>query len=370
MLALAAFMLAMVPIEHAFAANVSARDGKLVVDGKPFFPFGFFANVGDPMRDLEAVGTNGFNAIHCNNKCDDAYYARAAQLGVYVIQEIWWPDPEASVQSSRNKSPVIAYYVADDMNYKGSCALPQYTPAQIGARSSLIRSYDVAAPAAHPTTGALVLAPECTILEYADSVDILQGFSYPIENWDSPSTWLERNAQAIKMLVAAGGSHKPVIADSQSFGWPGKRVPTPSESRNMNYAALALGVSGIMMYTLSDPDGFYLPHDAPDLWQELKTQAMEAQRLFDILLNGARTPLQAGEHNIYASAWTQGARMLVIVVNTDRVNTRTVDLQLPAGSNTRLKPPFPRYRTRLVSSEGALSGHIQPEGVQVLFSVE
>lgn len=360
-LALALLFAAMMPAERASAADVATRDGKLIVDGKPFFAFGFFANVGDPMRDLEAAGSSGFNIIQCNNKCDDAYYAKAAQLGIYVVHELAWPDPKSSVEFARAKPPLLAFYVADDMNITKSCASPRYTPTQVAERTAQIRKYGVTTP----TTGALALSDECTVTPYADSVDILQGFNYPVDNWEPRSTWLERNAQTVKMLVDAGGGRKPVIADSQSFAWPGKRLPTPGESRNMNYAALALGVSGIMMYTLSEPDGFFLPHAGPDLWEELKTQAAEVRSMQDMLLEGTRMLLQAGPH-VYAAAWTQGARTLVIVVNTDRSETRTVALSLPPDSNTSLRPAFPRYQSRLAVSEGTLSGPVGAEEVQVL----
>jgi hypothetical protein len=355
----------------AWAATVAIRsDGKLLVDGEPFFPFGFFANVGDPLRDLNAVASNGFNTIHCNNDCNDAYYARAAELGIKVIHEIWWKDPRLSVEDSRDKTPLIAYYVADDMNYDGACSARKYTPAQVAARSAQIKSYDLPAPAWHPTTGALALDSKCEVAGYAPSVDILQGFNYPVDNWDHPDTWLERNVATLQMLVAAGSGQRAVIADTQSFAWPGKRLPTPAEVRNMNYGALVLGVSGIMMYTLSDPDGFYLPTASPELWDELKEQAREIRALSPLLLDGRWTPRVAGQDNVYAATWTKDARTLVIVVSTDRVDARRVRLPLPPGSKSDLRPAFARYPSGLAVEEGALSGRVEPGSVQVLLSAE
>lgn len=371
--AIAAATLAAVPFHAATAgtADVAIRsDGKLLVNGQPFFPFGFFANVGDPLRDLNAVAGNGFNTVHCNNDCNDSYYARAAELGVKVIHEIWWPDPRASVEHSRDKAPLIAYYVADDMNFDGACGAPKYTSAQVAARSAQIRSYDLPSPARHPTTGALVLDSKCEVAGYASSVDILQGFNYPIDNWDHPDRWLERNITSVRMLIDAGGGRRAVIADTQTFAWPGKRLPTPAEVRNMNYGALVMGVSGVMMYTLSDPDGFYLPTASPPLWDELIEQAKEIQALSPLLLDGSWTPLDAGQDHVHAAAWTKNARTLVIVVSTDRHASRRLRLALPAGGSGDLRPAFARYPSSLAVKESTLSGCLEPDSVHVLLSPE
>jgi hypothetical protein len=255
---LSAIIMIAAAADAASAATVSVRhDGKLIVDGKPFLPFGFFANVGQPMRDLNAIGQNGFNTAYCNNDCNDAYYARAANLGVKVIHEIWWPGPRASVEETRNKFPVIAYYVADDVNISSNngCATLRYSPAQVRARSDQIRSYDLAPPRRHLTAAGIVLAPECRVGEFATSVNMLMGSNYPIGNWGPSTEWLQWNVNAAKQLVAAcsGGKCAPVMVN-QTWHWPGSRMPTAGEVRNMNYASLIYGVAGIMMYTIADDD--------------------------------------------------------------------------------------------------------------------
>lgn len=358
----------------ASAATVSVRpDGKLIVDGKPFLPFGFFANVGEPMRDLNAVGQNGFNTAYCNNICDNAYYARAASLGVKVIHEIWWPGPKASVESVRNKSPLIAYYVADDVNISANdgCASLRYSPAQVLARSNQIRSYDLTPPLGHFTAAGIVLAPECRVGEFARSASMLMGYNYPIGNWGPSTEWLQWNVDATKQLVSAcsGGKCSPVMVN-QTWHWPWGRMPTAGEVRNMNYASLIYGAAGIIMYTISDDDSelkqdpwYYLPVDGPSVWAETKAQAKEIRRIAPMLLDGKRTVLSVGRANL--AVWTQGTKTLVIAANTDRTRSLRVDATLPAGATGGLRPAFTRLPATLTNSRNRLSGDLPRDAVQI-----
>lgn len=362
---------AFVVSSNAWAATVGiGPDGKILFDGSPFFPFGFFANVGDPRRDLDAVGLSGFNTVQCNNECNEAYYARAQELGVKVIQEIWWKDARSSVLGVRDQRPLLAWSVADDLNIRGNCATPRYTPAQVAARSKEIKLYDREPPFGRLTTGALVLSSECKVTPYAGAVDILQGFNYPVENWGNPGDWLERNVEAVRQLVEAGGGTRAVIIDNQTFAWPGKRLPTPAEIRNMNYASIVQGVSGILMYALSDANGYYLPKASPAMWEELKTEAREITALAPLLLEGHRTALASGQIHVHAASWTDGVRTLVIVVSTDRAVTRQVNLPLGDGSNRMgpLGPAFLAGPATIGVEDGALAGTIAPESVIVLMT--
>lgn len=348
----------------AIAATSSVSGNKIIVNNIPFFPFGFFANVGDPMRDLQAIGSSGFNTTYCNNICNDAYYTLAQQLGTFVISDIWWPDPQSTVLSSRDKSALLGYYVADDINYNGSCQTPHYTPDELAARSALIKSYDLVPP--HVTTGALVISPGagCIVAPYMGKVDFLQGFNYPIASWVPESAALEVNAQAMKSMVVAANGQWPVVAINQAFAWPDWRLPTPTEALNMTYSSLAVGVNGVMMYTVSDPNGYYLPDADPALWSEYVQESSEVRALAPVLLNGTRSVLTT-QPNIYATLWTYGYRMnmLVIVVNTNRTSGQYVDLTLP--SRKEVHAQFARLPGTLTQNGRHLSGTVPPESVQV-----
>lgn len=351
----------------AFAATSSVNGSRIIVNGSPFFPFGFFANVGNPMRDLQAVGSGGFNTTYCNNICDSAYYNLAQQLGTFVISDIWWPDPQSTVLSSRDKPALLGYYVADDINYNGSCQTPRYTPEELAARSALIKSYDLVPP--HVTTGAVVLAPYagCVVAPYMGKVDFLQGYNYPIASWVPEADALELNTQAVKSMVVAANGQWPVVAIGQAFAWPDWRLPTPTEALNMNYASLAVGANGVMMYTVSDPNGYYLPDASPALWSEYVQEAAEVRALAPVLLNGTRSVLTT-QPNIYATLWTYGYRMnmLVIVVNTNRTTGQYVDLTLP--SRKSIHPQFARLPGTLTQNGCQLSGTVPPESVQIYAS--
>lgn len=362
---LLALMIVSIP-DPLFASTVSVRsDGKLVVDGQPFFPFGFFANVGTPLRDMDALGQNGFNTIVCNNNCNDTYYAQAQGLGVKVIQEVWWDDPRSSVAATRSKPALLAYYVADDINIgPNGCSTFHYSPTQVAARSSQIQSYDLPPPARHLTTAGIVLAGGCRVTDFTASVNMLMGYNYPIDNWGSPNEWLEWNVDAAKQLTAAcaGGKCSPVMVN-QTFAWPGGRLPTAAEIRNMNYAAIVYGVAGVVMYSIADSDGYYLPNDGSALWTETKREAAELRAIAPMLLDGQRTVLSNGR--LHLAVWTKGTKTLLIAANSDRTNSLPLQITLPAGAGGGLRLAFSRLPRSLVGSGRQISGSLARDAVTI-----
>jgi hypothetical protein len=336
-------------------------DGRIEVDGQPFFPFGFYhvSSYGSAVRlmtDLHMIGKAGFNTLHSTYLTTHNYGTvldEAARLGVRVLTEFREDFSRATVINQyRDKPAVLGWNIADDVDNG------RYSHAQVQQLHSWARAAD-------PRHLTYVSGYRQTDLGYPnlgsfmDVADVAAIQAYPVNR--AP---VKQVSIIVGNAVDAAASHRrPVIANNQTFAWPGERAPSPAEVRNMTYQSLAAGVKGIIYYTFFDGN-IHLPTDEPALWAELQSLVPEINRLAPVLLNGRPTRLVANSNaDTYASYWTYQNRVYVVVINTSARRAKTFSLQLPVGTVGPARPLFAGRPMGLTFADGRLSGMVRPYDV-------
>ncbi len=282
------------------------EDGVTLLEGKPFFPFGFYhvsqafdaAHRSQMARDIAAAG---FNCCHARIMTLDGYAPfldECASLGVYVVTEFTAPMFE-TVERYRDHPAVLAWNPGDEPTIHG------VSPETMFDRYDRFKQLD---------PNHLVYTVICNPSEYrryAAGTDVLAPDPYPIPR--APvATVYHRLKQA---RLEAERVDTALWGVLQCFGGYGswERPPTARELRAMTYLALLAGVKGIIYYTYGD--GQWVVTDHPEQWEAAKTLVPEIERLAPAVMGGESCLLCEGEGDIFAGLFDDDGGRYVIVVN-------------------------------------------------------
>lgn len=337
---------------------VRPSDLTTMVDGKPFFPLGFYHvswpfPAEDRLQFLREVAAAGYNTVHASLKQMDEwdpFLAEAEKLNVKVITE-FGVDMTAAIKRYHDRRAVLAWNPGDEPDGGG------VPPEVMLERHNQIKSADWAVPTY------MTLCVPAAYQRYAAMAEVIAPDPYPIRH-ASASTVPVYNliSQAVAAATPLG---RPIWAIPQAFGYENPaswRVPTFAEERNMTYLALLAGAKGLIYYTYRD-SGFDM-RQHPELWDGMKTLPAEIKALEPWLLEGTREKLETGLPDVFAGHWVSGARQAVVVANT-ATEARSVALSLPAGVGGRAVNLFPTRPATLQVTAGKLSGSLGPLEVQV-----
>jgi hypothetical protein len=347
-----------VPLVRHPAPRVAVqRDGTTRVDGRPFFPFGFYHvswsfTAEERLAALRAIAAGGFNTIHAGIKQIDEwdpFLDEAARLGVMVVTE-FGTDTSAVVRRYRDKPAVLAWNPGDEPD--GA----HVDPFEMHERAERFKDLD----ATHPSY--MTLCVPGTYGLYAHCADVIAPDPYPVPH--APlGTVYDNLSAAVREARRHGNTVWGVL---QAFGYPQGpwRVPTGPEERAMTYLALLAGVKGIIYYTYTDgkdPHTFRM-WDQPALWAGMTKLPAEIKALEPALLGASPTTLASGEAQVHAGRWTVGATSWLMVVNGDAAAAHAVTLPAPPGAATEL---FAATAGPLTVKDGKLTGRMPALGVSV-----
>lgn len=291
------------PEEAAGLKSYIDPANNLVVDGKPFFPIGWYSSrspqyleeVADsPFNTLLVYGTNRIPRVDMTAFLD-RMHERGLKL-VYCMNDVY-PGAEhtitwegitgndkvaaAVLDAYKNHPAVIAWYLNDELPRTMAPALEEYY--------NLFKTRD----ANHPCFIVLCQRKDLAYLQH--TTDILGGDPYPIPN--EPVTRVSHFAD--KMNESVRGT-KPCWLVPQAFGWyqykskdndrghtptPEElktgRAPTREEARAMTYLSLVHGAKALIYYCYYDMR--VLPQ-YPEMWAWMKDIAGEVKELSPVLL--------------------------------------------------------------------------------------
>lgn len=339
------------------------NDGTTLVDGKPFFPLGFYhvswvSTAENRSKHLREIAEGGFNTIHAsfkeNEKFNDYenFLNEAEKLGVYVLNEF---DLKANVNhiqvvnKFKNKPAILGWSIADDVDsFKDG-----FTPDGIG---KLHCQYKNADPN-HITY--ISGSKDNRITKFINTAEVIGVQAYPVGE-NRPLNWVKH---MISVARKAAPQNRSLVGNVQAFRWDteGAKIPTFPEVRNMTYQALLGGAKGIIYYTYFDDTWSLGEH--PDLWNNLKKLVPEIQALAPILLEGSLKEVKQ-EKNVYAGVWVTQDRGLAITVNTSYDKTSKVMLSLPTDF-TKVQPMFGDRPKSVNIKDGKLFDSIKPLEVKI-----
>ncbi|MEG4577109.1 hypothetical protein QUA56_31225 [Microcoleus sp. N3A4] len=339
-------------------------DGTAMVNGKPFFPFGFYhvsssSTAEVRLNHLREIAAAGFNIIHASfkrfEKFDDyeKFLDEAEKIGIYVLTEfelVPTVDPIQVVNKFKDKPVILGWSIADDVDSNKD----GFTPNQI---LDLHCKFKTADPA-HITY--ISGSKEKKIANFINTADAIGVQAYPVgEN-------LPLNTVKYMISIArdAAPKNRLIIGNVQSFRWyhEGAKVPNFDEIRNMTYQAILAGAKGIIYYTYYDEEWSLREH--PDLWLGIKSLVPEMQAISSFLLDGDLKNIETGVKNLLAAIWLYQNQTLAVVINTSY--DRIADLAITLPENVReARQIFPDRASGMSVKNGQLTGSLNPLDVRV-----
>ena len=329
-------------------------DGVTLVEGRPFFPFGFYHvswtfDAGHRLQMVRDMAAAGFNVAHVGIKGDEletfgALLDEAQRLGVYIALEFGL-DPAQVIERYRDHPAILTWNPGDEPDGNGT------PPAEMAARYDRFKQLD---------PEHLVYTTLCVPSEYAtyaQGTEILSADPYPIPN--GPVRVVYDSLQMASEAARPYGTS--VWGILQCFGGYGgwTRPPTAPELRAMTYLALLAGVKGIIYYTYADSGWSVTEH--PEQWDAARALVPEIKLLTPALLDGRFTRLADGEGDLFAGMWEYEGARYVAVVNGGNLET---PFDLPV-TGTEVTVPFGSDSVPTLA-EGRLRGVVEGLGVRVV----
>jgi hypothetical protein len=317
--------------------KIDRATGGLIVEGRPFFPFGFYcySPVQKTLAEEEVV--QGFNMMSPYQQIDRRgrkdrrrYMDRCAELGMKVhynllsltggggVGRYRYANDEAAfkkmllteeILAFRDHPALLAWYISDEPT--GTKTAPE----DILDTYRLIKALDPY----HPIS-IVFMNPRCAA-EYRGVMDLVMADPYPV-----PNRSVEEVGRAAARLRQVFSFEKPVWIVPQAFGgnewWP--REPTRQEIRVMTYLALINGAAGIQYFIRHGRNAF---PKSTAVWAEAGALAREAAEITPFLFSADPSPaLRCRPGGIRTGVWTHGADSLVLAVNTRNVpNTMQIE---------------------------------------------
>ncbi len=329
---------------------------RLLVDGKPLFPCGFYGAPDDEDR-TRPIADAGYNAVLTYNSNPEwcrKWLDLCQRLGLWGIVHLPRPFVDKfdedklreAIRVVKNHPALLAYYLIDEPS-----------PSQANEKpGDLKRVYDVLCDEDpyHPVT-ICINVPANEAL-YLDCYDVVMIDVYPVTFSPRPLTDI---ADRMDHAWKSTAGRKPVWFIPQTFGYdvvegldrdPTWLTPTPAQERVMQYLSLAHGARGSIaycyhVYTGYDAEakkagkwpwklGGYLPEKQPALWGSLVDLGADYRALQQALVQPqwATTSLADGKLHV---GWYYGAggKAWLLVVNADEQQTVEADVSpLPDGA--------------------------------------
>ncbi|MEF2277593.1 hypothetical protein V3W47_04720 [Deinococcus sp. YIM 134068] len=308
------------------------RDGTLLVNGRPFFPFGFYhlawaedGTAQGRLDDLREIGRGGFNVVWTEPLSGAQEFGplleAARRSGVYVVAHELAP---AAAREVAAHPALLGFTLMDDSNR-------QSTPRAI---RQLQREYKRLAPRklTYISLSVGVDRPERAFFGVSDAVG---NQSYPVGD---PVDRIGVVYPAMRQTVLSAARRGVVpIANLQTFAWERRDLPSEAEVRNMTYQALMAGVKGVVYYAYRT-EGHDIGED-PAAWRAAQVLAGEVRTLAPTLLDGKRTELLSGRGDEALAVLVERLRgpWYLFVLN-NRETSREVRVRVPGVS--RLTPVF------------------------------
>jgi len=295
--------------------------GGLIVDRRPFFPFGFYCEL--PLRGLpEEEVVHGFNMLTPYRPGPGsgspraleetrAYLDQCGRLGIRVNHDLRqlaempasdekWAALRREVEAFRDHPALLTWYLADEPEDRGT------DPGLLAESYRFIRSVDPY----HPVT--IVFCNHHRVADYADAMDLTMADWYPIPRF--PVAIL---AEAIGNVRRATRDLTPHWFVPQAFGggehW--SREPSAREQRVMTYLALIERSTGIKYFIRRPPIGNPM---SPVLWSECRRLALETAALAPALLSEhPRLAVTCSDATVHAAAWQERGHITVLAVNVE-----------------------------------------------------
>jgi hypothetical protein len=298
--------------------------GGVVVNRKPYFPFGFYCYSPVNLKLPEEEIVKGFNMmspyqnIHPSTIADrKAYMDRCAEIGMKVHYNLLSvsastgpkadtiPEDEKNrrlideVKAFMNHPALLAWYISDE---------PNGFKIEPGILEKIYNTVKETDPW-HPVS-MVFMAPFMASRKYSAAFDIVMADPYPV-----PTTPIGMVDGLARQLNDEFSGKKPQWMVIQAFGggewW--EREPTFQEIRSMTWQSIVNGSTGIQYFIRWGLN--YFPKSAAT-WNECGKISLEIAELTPWLLSDEKArKVESGSPNVVVTSRLYKGRLAVIAVN-------------------------------------------------------
>lgn len=342
---------------------------RLIVEGKPFFPLGFYSKTIDE-KYLARMDGGPFNCLMPYKYLGTKEFDVAARHGLWIIANMkdFVPrkggTPCNKVLESHGEADrglISRFYQLKDypkllcwyLNDESSVA--EYD--RLARQYRFVRENDPD----HPTWS--VLFQHDQIREYLGSFDIVGNDNYPIGQ--RPIETVATTARnTFEGSLRAPCWHVPQAISWKSYITTGDtsrfRVPTLEEARSMSWQFIANGGNGLVYYTLDR-----LIDEGEEHWRNYCTVADEVRSLVPVLLSDPAPGATGWPELVCGRAWQRDGKTYQLVVN-ENAEARKAELKLPKRfASARAARALPAT-ARFVLDGDRLTVDLEPLGVVML----
>lgn len=305
--------------------------GRLIRDGKPFFPLGLYATGGphreDPFKDADIIADSPFNCIMNYGVNGGSleqirtYLDYLHEKGLYIIYSLkdMYPHTQyelLSVGPFRGEEEVVKGIVKEFKDHPAILAwylndeLPLDFLPQLEQHQQWVSELDPN----HPTW--VVLYQVDDLEHYLGTTDVMGVDPYPVARApiDQVAKWTDRAREVV-------GPDRGVWVVPQIFPWSNYhkqeqetgRAPTYVEKCNMAWQAIIHGANGLVFYSFFD---LKRGGDFDNEWDQVKRMALPIKRLSPVILSVEETPdVSSGNEAIHCLAKSYGGKLYVFAVN-------------------------------------------------------
>lgn len=270
---------------------------RIIVDGKPFFPFGLYTWVKDTAADMKIIADAGFNTVVPTNRLSLSFDAQkelydvSRNLGLKTVpclhmffdQSPYWSAVNGTnglygesdmirgtINAFKDDPSVIAWYLADE---------PVASDAgDLQAHYNIACNLDPGRP-----NWIVGYKPE-DLRTFMSGFDVYGIDSYPVA-W-APIDLVGINASAARQQLCSSRPAWHILQthNFQIYGDPGARPPTYAEMRNMAYQCFCEGANGLILYSYDD---YYRDPSATfeQRWTDIKKLSAEIVPMIPKLLS-------------------------------------------------------------------------------------
>ena len=372
---------AMAACDRQNASCASASALGIVVQGRPFVPFGMYYELNwqeqalpkperarvikDAVSDMAAHNVNLMVLYWCDPDYCQEVLDHAAEKGVKVmIYDEYVGSFEEIARRFKDHPALFGYYISDDSN-AGTTPGCRGKESKWRQNGETLRAAIRAIDPAHPTYispggRSTVDAMEQTRKGQPaplDCADMIGSQTYPVwaaTGYSEPFDSVYRNGLASRAL--ADRHDQAYLHNLQTFrqfevAYDPTAVPSPLQVRNMAYQALAAGAQGFVSFIYS-MDGWRLP-DHQELWAAVGQLGGEVRGASAFFANPSATVrLSTNDGAIVAALLSRRANprvKLVLIINTER-ETRPFVVSLP--------DQFPAVKATLKYNTDAIVGRV------------
>jgi len=282
--------------------TVEARDGRLVVNGKPFLPIGIY-HAGHWHKGLRECGNQGFNLVQayggspedCRKDIDEAF-ANGMYSALALNNYCERPELVEKIVSACREAPGLLVWLLED---EPNIRLPEpkdmpyaerpfrLPPAKLKPIYELLKRLDPA----HPVWVNLAHGYLADHQAYNTVTDIQSDDIYPVPGTALPAVAsyadvvVQGAAGKVPWLILQMAPVRPELGDKD-------RHPTMTEVRCMTYLALAHGSTGVAYYSFNERAiwdnppglGWRTNESAPAYWAQWTDLTAELTALAPYLL--------------------------------------------------------------------------------------